>query len=319
MNKFIITEFDEGLIKDAQVVEFSESVMDQAFGEEVSQVPEDELVIDFRESTMDNSSDDMEGPEFSEITPEIEEAVPGTEAAEEVVPEIEIPIEAPKLPGSDLSLADDQEEEDEEVIGSWKEDGDVRDFGSYLAIAYKNIPKHDGTKILGCERALNYLNSLNKEISRAIALDSSHILDIALLDDFRFKMINDMMTLKNHMKNLQRKIREEHGKKANFAVAGSDIEFAKEASSARPQMVITPFERAISGMLINAVVSAGRPFEDVYEYLKKKYKFTDREELAIMQLVTDMGHPVFKDRGSYGEDADGEDAMGIDFMTNYFA
>ncbi len=84
---------------------------------------------------------------------------------------------------------------------------------------------------------------------------------------------------------------------------------------------MTPFERAISGIIINSVISAGNPLEDVYKKLKKKYDITDREELAIMQLVTDMGFPIFKDRGTYsvkdGEEDD--DAQGMDFMKNYFA
>jgi len=96
-------------------------------------------------------------------------------------------------------------------------------------------------------------------------------------------------------------------------VAGSDVEFTKEATVARPQLVITPFERAISGMIVNAVVSSGKSFEDVYEVLKEKYAFTNREELAVMQLVADMGYPIFKDRGSIGEPK-----LEIDFMRSYF-
>ena len=84
---------------------------------------------------------------------------------------------------------------------------------------------------------------------------------------------------------------------------------------------MTPFERAISGILINSVVSAGHPFEDVYDFLKEKYSLTDREELAILQLVMDHGMPIFKDRGTIGktpEKGKETESHGIDFIKNYF-
>ena len=86
-------------------------------------------------------------------------------------------------------------------------------------------------------------------------------------------------------------------------------------------MVVTPFERAICGIIINSVVSAGRPFETVYEFLKEKYDLNEREELSVLQILKDMGHPLFKDRGTIGNKnkEDGEVYQGIDFITNYFA
>ena len=86
-------------------------------------------------------------------------------------------------------------------------------------------------------------------------------------------------------------------------------------------MVITPFERAISGILINAVISAGHPFEDVYDFLKEKYKLDEREELALMQMVMDAGFPIFKDRGSIGvspEKGKETERHGVDFIKTYF-
>ena len=60
-----------------------------------------------------------------------------------------------------------------------------------------------------------------------------------------------------------------------------------------------------------------------------KYDITAREELAILQVLMDMGQPVFKDRGSLPipEEAKDksrlealeEDLSGVDFITNYFS
>jgi hypothetical protein len=68
-------------------------------------------------------------------------------------------------------------------------------------------------------------------------------------------------------------------------------------------------------------VSAGKPFEKVFEFLKEKYDLSDREELAIFQLLKDMGHPIFKDRGTLGKSKDSKDpkSQGVEFIKNYFA
>ena len=70
------------------------------------------------------------------------------------------------------------------------------------------------------------------------------------------------------------------------------------------QYQISALERALVGMLINATVAGGRDMEELFAKLEKKYKLTDRETLAIRQILSDMGYPVFKDRARIGEDED---------------
>lgn len=336
MSKYIVTEYTEEteLYKASQfagdLVEFAEDAeVEDGLTPPDNGAEQFETIVEFDEeegeddllSDMENSlSQAVEGNEVGEPTVvEFSEELPGVEEEE---PEVSSAADAVRmLPGSSMSLADDEEDkpdEKEDVPGTWRDDGDVRDFENYVQDAYSKIPNHDGTTILGCERAINYLKNLDREVSKAISLDKNMVLDVGSLDGYRVNMMNDMMTLKQHIKKLQRQIREQHGKKAfsdtPMKIAGSEAEFTKEATVARPQLIMTPFERAISGMIVNAVVSSGKSFEDVYELLKKKYAFTDREELAVMQLVSDMGYPIFKDRGSYGKDN-----LEIDFMKNYFA
>jgi hypothetical protein len=73
------------------------------------------------------------------------------------------------------------------------------------------------------------------------------------------------------------------------------------------QYQISAFERALVGTLINAVVSGGRDLEELFKKLEKKYKLEDREVLAIRQILSDMGYPVFKDRARIGENEDPSD------------
>jgi hypothetical protein len=217
----------------------------------------------------------------------------------------------------------DSPAEDEKSMESksWAKDNAVADFSSYIKDAYPGkIPRHDGTSTLGCERAIKFLEKLNGEISKALRLDEDDVLDIEDLERIRVNIVKDVVKLKKHIKKLKAKLLKESG----VVIADENIlktaEISKVASTPTIQLVVTPFERAIAGILINSTVSAGRPFEDVYARLKEKYSLDDREELSIMQLLKDMGHPIFKDRGAFGKrQKKDEKAEGMDFITNYFA
>ncbi len=306
---FIITEFKEGLGKEAQELLQPGSAHDGLFPED----GQEELTIIFEESPMQEAGGDPLVLHSEDEVVEYSEAhdVPGME--EEV---------RHTIPGSDadINMLKDQEEEVEEAPETdWKSDRDVSKFMDFMLMSYPGgIPKHDGQSIVGAERAINYLNDLNKQISEAIRLDREGVLDSSALDTTRVNMLRDMMTLKSHIKDLQKKVRDDHRKSAMEEHA-SDLR--KEGSIPIPTLVMTPFERALAGIIINSVISAGHPFEDVYEHLKDKYKLTDREELAVMQLVMDMGFPIFKDRGLFSSDSDGFDdkKRGLDFVRNYFA
>ena len=83
---------------------------------------------------------------------------------------------------------------------------------------------------------------------------------------------------------------------------------------------MTPFERAITGAIVNGFVSQGKNPEEIYAELKKKYKFTDRDELSIQQVLADMGFPMLKDRGHVGDASEQlNKGKGIEFATQYQA
>lgn len=227
--------------------------------------------------------------------------------AEEVLQEI-----GKRLPGVDIVI-EEEEEEEEDVETDWENDRDPKHFMVYITKQYPHsIPKHDGTSTLGCERAILFLNKLNKEISEALRADKDDLLDIPQLENIRVNLVKDVTTLSNHANDLKKKLK---AKKSSE----EEPSMLKTASTPSIQLVVTPFERAIAGIVTNAVVSAGKPFEDVYEFLKKKYSLDDREELAIFQLLKDMGHPIFKDRGTLGKGEKKENGQGVEFIKNYFA
>ena len=87
----------------------------------------------------------------------------------------------------------------------------------------------------------------------------------------------------------------------------------KEANTPRIQLVMSAFERAITGMIVNAVVSQGKQVEDVYAELKKAYKFTERDELSIQQILLDMGYNTARNFMGMPHDKN------IEFSTQYHA
>jgi hypothetical protein len=224
------------------------------------------------------------------------------------------------LPGVDGVIESDLHEEPEEeaVVTDWQKDRDPKQFMAYILKIYPaEIPKHDGSSTLGCERAIQFLTKLNKEISEALRRDEDNCLDIAKLEEVRVEILQGITKLKKHIKKLNEK-----SKKAEETLSlVKEAEIEKQASTPIIQLVMTPFERAISGILVNSVVSSGKPFEEVYEFLKKEYKLDSREELAIFQILKDMGHPIFIDRGTISTTKKKEDgkSQGVEFIKNYLA
>tara|TARA_Y100001970_G_C14159421_1_gene817604 strand:- start:117 stop:1136 length:1020 start_codon:yes stop_codon:yes gene_type:complete len=242
------------------------------------------------------------------------------------------------IPGSDLS-SDDLKEDEEERETDYANDRDLTKFMAHVSDLYPaQIPRHDGTSTVGCERAISFLDRLNGDISRAIREDHDNVLDISKLEDVRVNIMRDVLVLKDHLGKLKKQIKDSHGNKESKAStvpdwkspSGRTISYAQlrekedlEKKASTPNNIViavSPFERAISGMMINAHVSAGHPMEEVYASLKKKYDLTDREELSIMQLCMDSGFHIFKDRGAYSaEKTDDNSKQGVDFVRNYFA
>jgi len=240
------------------------------------------------------------------------------------------------LPGADDYQPDDEPEPETDYAN----DKDLSKFMSHVDELYPSqIPKHDGTSTVGCERAVSFLDRLNGDISRAIREDHDNVLDIAKLESVRVNIMRDVIVLKDHLGKLKKQIKDSHSQKDSKASSVpnwkspsgrslsykqlKDTEELKKKAATPNNLVIavSPFERAISGMMINAHVSAGHPMEDVYASLKKKYSLTDREELSIMQLCMDSGFHIFKDRGSYspGPSKDDDNKRGVDFVRNYFS
>jgi hypothetical protein len=244
------------------------------------------------------------------------------------------------VPGSQVYVGDIDDSDDADDMPeppkTWKEHRAVEGFMDHVKDSYPHkIPQHDGKSIVGAERAVKWLTNLGKEISEAVRKDESGILDDAKLEEIRVSIMKDILLLKEHIKKLDKTFKKQLKKKAglddDLMKYAEEIEIAynhevtgeinKTAAHPKINLFVSPFERAIAGIIVNSVVSGGKPIEEVYDFLKEKYDLSDREELAIMQVIMDSGFPIFKDRGTFSskKDKSGDKAYGIEFIKNYFA
>lgn len=217
----------------------------------------------------------------------------------------------------------------------WLETQEAHDFEPFLVMELKRIkpPGACARSHNEAERALGQYKRLNSRISKALQSDDDGVLDIGNIDRLREmveKHIEDlegMLAAHDEMKKRRRHMRrrrasddsvcpkcaaplwevEENGISLTCCPACDEGHMVKEAGTPHfigAAVYVSAFENAITGMLVNAVVSGGRDLEQLYAKLKDKYKLNPREELAILQIMEDKGYPVFKDRARIGEDQD---------------
>ena len=276
-------------------------------------------VSELREDVSDNIESTIESTEdyLSEFADDIDEFLEDLE--EEAGGDTKV---KKLIPGTNMFAEDFDKEEEELKEKDYKNDGNLKMFLNYVNDQYPSeIPSHDGTSILGCERAITFLKKLSDEIRRNIRLDEDGDLEDQIdgLERVNTSILADIYTLNAHMKNLDKKLRDQTKK------ASVPEQYMTKSASTPSNVVITvdPFIRAITGILVNSVVSAGKSFEEVYDYLCEKYDITEREELMILQVLMDMGQPIFKDRGSLKTEKDlsekEKEMSGVDFLTTYFA
>ena len=282
------------------------------------EIDEDMTVSDLREDVSHNIESTIESTEdyLSQFANDIDEFL------EELEEEAGEDTKVKKLiPGTNI-FEEDLEEEEDLAEKDYKNDGNLKMFLNYVHDQYPGqIPAHDGTSILGCERAITFLKKLSDEIRRNIRLDEDGDLEDQIdgLEKVNTSILADIYTLNAHMKNLDKKLRD----KTKKASVPEQYMIKSAATPSNVVITVDPFIRAITGILVNSVVSAGKSFEEVYDYLCEKYEITEREELMILQVLMDMGQPIFKDRGSLKTEKDlsekEKEMSGVDFLTTYFA
>jgi hypothetical protein len=217
----------------------------------------------------------------------------------------------------------------------WIDSQEAKDFMPFLLGEMKRIkrPEICAGNRNEAERALGQYKKLNAYVSKALREDWKGEIPITELDRLRQQLEQNIDKLERLMESHheQKRRRRQVGRRrrasdesmcpkcaaplweegdALVCLACDSSGLRKEAATPHfegLQYQISAFERAVVGTLINAVVSGGRDLEELFKKLEKKYKLDDREVLAVRQILSDMGYPVFKDRARMGEDEDPTD------------
>lgn len=259
---------------------------------------------------------------------------------------------AAEMPAMDYAKdPPEQQGENEAEAGgprAWMQTQRPQDFLPFLLHEFKRI--EPGIRARGkseIERALGQLKRLNNLVSKALQGDYDGEIDIAQVEPLRQRIEDAMDRLQANLdamaemakkrKQMMRGPNRRRGSDEQLCSdcgtvlwrEGSEASclvcdgLVKEATTPRYQGLqyqISGFERAIIGTLINGKVSGGRNIEDLYDKLRKKYSITDREELAIIQAMADMGYPEFLDRAKIGEPVDPSDEENIgEWQAQYYA
>jgi hypothetical protein len=231
---------------------------------------------------------------------------------------------------------------------SWLQTQEAKDFLPFLMTEFKRIaPGSNSSRGKSeTERALGQMKRLNSYISKALQSDYDGGIDVGQVDKVRQSIeaaVDRLEQVLEAISDLGRQKKRLRRRKASDDSLCSECELplwegesgkiclscdkqdgiVREAATPRfngLQYQISGFERAIIGTLINGKVSGGRDIEELYGRLKKKYGITDREHLAIIQAMSDMGYPVFLDRARIGEEEYQEDDKNYgEWQRQYFS
>ena len=86
----------------------------------------------------------------------------------------------------------------------------------------------------------------------------------------------------------------------------------KTADTARIMLCADPFLNEVSNIIIRGHITYGRSIQDVYTDMSKKYKFTDRDHLAVHSLLREKGLVIDQDFSTIGEDMyPGQEPVGM--------
>lgn len=199
----------------------------------------------------------------------------------------------------DMAVPPTAVKEVKQESSDWNETKKPEHFLTHLKEKLSKIPT--ATQCIGnkslVEQAMGQYKRLDDNISKTLRNDYDFKLDAKGIERVRTEIIYP--NVKSLERMLDAMIEQHKARKAD-----DQPELVKEANTphfAGIQMNVSAFEMTLVRILINGTVSGGHDMEEMYVKVKDKYKLSDREELAIFQILSDFGYPTFQDRLRIGE------------------
>lgn len=232
---------------------------------------------------------------------------------EDVAPVTPAPVQFPPQNGQRSEQKLDEER-------GWRSTKDPKDFMEFLQGEIRRIKPQSWQTKSQKERGLAQLKKLDHFMSEALRSDYDDLLNVGSVDDVRKQVEHHIEKTEIALEGIQdmQKNRRKMRRRGE-----DDPDMVKEGGTPHfngMNVMISPFERAIVGAIMNGRASGGRDLEELYTDAKAKYDIKPREELAIFQILADMGMPTFRDRLRIGdnEDPTREDGFG-EWQSQYYA
>lgn len=277
----------------------------------------------------------VEGPKAEELPVEMPSAEPldTSPAMDELYlveeePSEELVFVLPPLPGStdqsDFISPEIEVDDEEEVVvedDPWK--WELSSFMEWLSKMMQGVPTHSGYDSTGLERAISYLECLDKEISKAVRMDLKNEIAIESVEKARDEIHKGLERLyERHDKVMESKYPKKKKKKKRKKKSESSDELIKEANKSTRINGITVtvplIVSHVARICVNSMVSAGKDIEDTFDKLAQKYNFTERDKAETVQLLSDMGYAM-RGRTYYGdEEFDASSVDNPDFIAQYY-
>lgn len=266
------------------------------------------------------------------------EDTPDEESIAETVVEVADPTELvltlDKVPGgldqddiieeTDLEVGDDGDVEVSDDPWDWG--GVAKNFLPWLSKMMQSIPVHSGRDTAGLERAMAYLEAVDREISKAVRIDLNNEIAIDAVEKARDEIQRGLERLEERLEQVKsskypKKNKGKKNKKKADEEQDGLIKEAQKATQIGGIVVTVPLLISfIARACINGMVSAGHDIEDMFVKLAKRYKLSDREQAELIQLLSDMNYPVRRDRGiPLGDETDTTSSDNFDWAANYHA
>lgn len=228
-------------------------------------------------------------------------------------------LEISEAPEDDGDDKEDKEEESEEKKSRWSWDSvGLENFIDWAKEIYDNVPRHSGYEETGIGRAISYLQRLDSEISKAMRVDFDGVIDANEIEKLRSKIEGGLDKLNERFEKLNKKSKKTN--KKSFINIANFVKNGQKVTGVDGHIVITVplLISRIARVCINGAVSAGHDIEDLFHKQVKKYKLNEREKAEVIQLMSDMGYPIFQDRGFLiDEDVDVTSSDNFDWAAQY--
>ena len=252
------------------------------------------------------------------------------EPTEEVEGKKEYIFKLEPIPGAEISEDEIKEDDDEPVIveedkprqpvdeWDWEGFGGTGKFLDWLQERFTNLPKHSGKDTTGVERAISYFQKLDSVISQAMRKDFKREIDAAKAEEARSEIADGMERLIARLEKLQSKKFKKTKKRAN--ISEQFVKSAATTTTGNMIVMIPYFVSHIARACMDATISGGKDMNECLKKLAKTYNLDKREKIQVVQLLKDMGYPMFLDTMNPFDDAKPSDeSKEQDYINQYYA